>query len=177
VLLLLNGAPGVGKSALAERYARDHAIALVVDIDELRRHLGGWETNDASKAEARDLAVALIADHLGRGRDVVVPQFVGRREFADRLRSAADDAGVRFVEVVLIDDDDLTVERFRARRAALTAAGIRHPEADLGDDDVEPAIRAASAGLRRDAAAYGLPQIAMGSGVERSYAALLACVG
>ena len=176
MLLLLNGAPGVGKSALADRYARDHALTIVVDVDDLRRHLDGWETNDASKLVARDLALALVADHFGRGRDVVVPQFVGRREFADRLRSAADDAAVPFVEVVLVDDDDAVIERFRLRRAALRAAGVRHPEADLGDDEIAPAIRAASAGLRRDAAAHGLPEIAMGSGVERSYAALRACV-
>ena len=96
----------MGKSALAERYARDHALALVLDIDELRRHLGQWETADASKAVARDLALALVTDHLGRGGDVVVPQFFGRREFAEVLRRTAADAAVPFVEV-LIDAQNL----------------------------------------------------------------------
>jgi predicted kinase len=177
VLLLLNGAPGVGKSALAERYARDHALTLVVDIDELRTHLGRWEETDSSKSVARLLAAALVREHLGRGHDVVMPQYVGRREFVEQLRSVAAGAGTEFVEVVLTDDDDAVIERFRARRAALTAAGIRHPERDLADDALVDTIRAASAGLRRDAAAYGLPEMAMGSGVERSYEALLACVG
>jgi len=166
----------VGKSALAERYARDHVLALVVDIDELRRHLGAWETHDESKALARELALALIAEHLGRGHDVVIAQFVGRREFVERLRNVAGVAGTELVEVLLVDADDVIVERFRARRAALTAAGVRHPESDLGDDDVAPAVRAASAGLRREAAALGLPLIPMGSGIDAAYVTLLACI-
>jgi predicted kinase len=173
VLLLLNGAPGVGKSALANRYARDHALTLVVDIDELRRHLGGWETNDASKVAARDLAVALVRDHLARGHDVVVPQYLGRREFVERLRSLAGGAGTGFVEVVLVDDDDAVAERFRARRRALAAAAISHPEGEVADDAVAETIGAAGAGLRR-AAAHGLPLVPMGSGIEAAYAALLA---
>src|SRR5262245_38263690 len=76
VLLLLNGAPGVGKSALADRYARQHALALVVDVDELRRQLGQWETTGESKSVARALAAALAADHLARGSHVVVPQYL-----------------------------------------------------------------------------------------------------
>jgi predicted kinase len=176
VLLVLNGAPGVGKSALAERYARDHALTLVVEIDDLRRRLGHWETTDATKAVARALALALVADHLGRGSDVVVPQFLGRREFADRLRAVAEEAGARFVEVVLIDEDDAVIARFRGRRAELAASGRRHPEADLPDDQVAPTIRAADAGLRRDAAAHDLPLIPMGSGIDAAYTALLACV-
>jgi predicted kinase len=176
VLLVLNGAPGVGKSALAERYARDHALTLVVEIDDLRRRLGQWETTDATKAVARELALALVADHLGRGSDVVVPQFLGRREFADRLRGVAEEAGARFVEVVLVDEDDAVIARFRARRAALAASGRRHPEADLAEHQVAPTICAANAGLRRDAAAHDLPLIPMDSGIDAAYAALLACV-
>jgi predicted kinase len=176
VLLLVNGAPGVGKSALAERFARDHALRLVIDIDELRRHLSRWETTEASKAIARDLAVALAADHLLRGYDVVVPQYVGRREFVDRLRAVAAAAGARFVEVIVTDDDDAIVERFRVRRGALAAAGVRHPEADLADGDVPTAVRTANRGLRADAAAHDIPVIDLRSGADSAYAALCAAL-
>jgi predicted kinase len=172
VLVLVNGAPGVGKSALADRYARDHALALVIDIDELRVRLGQWETVDVSKAIARDLAVALARDHLARGYDVVVPQYVGRREFADRLRGVAADAGTRFMEVIVTADDDAVVERFRARRVELAAAGARHPEADLDDDEVAAAIRAAASALGGVAAAQGVPLLDATAGVEATYHAL-----
>ena len=42
VLLLINGAPGVGKSTLAQRYAEEHPLALVIDIDAIRAQLGQW---------------------------------------------------------------------------------------------------------------------------------------
>jgi predicted kinase len=159
VLLVINGAPGVGKSMLADRFAAEHALALVVDIDSLRRRLGQWEAEDESKLVARELAVALTRDHLQRGRDVVVPQYFGRREFVERLRGAADEAGVAFVEVIVTDDADVIIERFRARRAELAAAGVRHPEADLADENVATSIRAADENLRAYAAANGIPLI------------------
>jgi len=168
----VNGAPGVGKSALADRYGRDHALALVVDVDDLRRHLGRWETIEESKTTARDLAVALAAAHLGRGFDVVIPQYVGRREFVARLHRVAADAGTAFVEVLVTDDDAAIVERFRARRAMLANAGVRHPEADLADADVDASIRAAAEALRRDAAAYDVAVVDGGAGIEAAYRAL-----
>jgi predicted kinase len=176
VLLLVNGAPAVGKSALAERYARDHPLALVIDIDELRRRLGQWETTEASKAVARDLAVALAADHLRRGHDVVVPQYVGRREFVERLRAVAADARARFVEVIVTDDDDAIVERFRARRATLAATGARHPEGDLAEDQIATTVRTVNASLRADAAPRGLALIPAGDGVDGAYRALCAAL-
>jgi predicted kinase len=155
VLLLLNGAPGVGKSALADRYAQAHALVLVVDVDELRRRLGQWETTDESKAVARDLAAALASEHLRRGHDVVVPQYVGRREFVDRLAALAADAGTRFVEVVVTDDDDAIIGRFRARRAQLIARGERHPEAELHDEEIADTVRRINAQLCAGAAERG----------------------
>jgi predicted kinase len=57
VLLLINGAPGVGKSVLAERYADDRALALIIDVDDIRRHLGRWADVQESKVVAHDLAI------------------------------------------------------------------------------------------------------------------------
>lgn len=172
MLVVLNGAPGVGKSALADRYGDEHAHALVIDIDDLRRHLGQWETNEASRQIARDLAVALARDHLRGGYDVIVPQYLGRRDFVERLRLVAEDVDARFVEVILSDESGAIIERFRRRRTEFSTLGIRHPEADLSDDAVAAAVQAANDALRADALAHGLALIQVGAGVEAAYRAL-----
>jgi predicted kinase len=145
VLLLVNGPPGVGKSTVARRWADDHPRSLVVEVDELRTRLGGWSGDDGSRVIARELAVDLIRGHLARGYDVVVPQFLGRPEFRDRLRMLASELGVAFVEVCLVAPAEAAVARFRLRRAEL--AGVSHPEADVADAHVEHAVAVAVAQL------------------------------
>jgi predicted kinase len=169
VLLVINGAPAVGKTTLAHRYADDHPLTLVIDVDLLRVHLGRWPERDESKAIARDLAVALARAHVADGYGVVVPHYVGRPEFLGRLRALADDAGARFVEVVLADEPQRIAERFRARRADLAADAVRHPEYDVEDASVERVVADANAGLLRDAAARGAMIVDVGGGIERAY--------
>jgi predicted kinase len=172
VLLLLNGAPAVGKSALARRYAEEHPLALVVEVDDLRRQLGQWRHLEESKPMARDLAVALTRAHLRAGHDVIVPQFLGRREFVERLANVAREAGTFLLEVALTDDSDRIVERFCRRRAEFAATGVHHPEADLTDEQVDANIRSADELLRGLARARDLPLIDLGSGLEAGYVTL-----
>ena len=80
-LILLNGAPGVGKSTLAQRYLDDHPLTLLLDIDAIRVSLGCWQDRDESKLLARHLALGLAQAHLRAGYDVIVPQYLGRIEF------------------------------------------------------------------------------------------------
>lgn len=139
-LILVNGPPGVGKSALARRYLGDHPLALVVEIDELRMAMGGWAQHEESRLQARTLALALVRAHLGAGHDVVVPQYLGRPGFIDQLALVADESEAGFAHVVLRDSLDAVVERFRSRRARLGAGGFEHPQADVGDDEIEAAV-------------------------------------
>jgi predicted kinase len=149
VLLLLNGPPGIGKSSVARRWADAHPRALLVEVDELRTRLGGWSDDEGTMSLARELALDLIAGHLRRGYDVVVPQYVGRPEFRDRLSGIASELDVGFVEVVLTAPDAAVGTRFRARRSEL--AGADHPESDLPDDGIDAAIDDAATRLSHPA--------------------------
>jgi len=138
----------VGKSTLARRYVDDHPLALLLEIDEVRTSLGRWQELDESRLIARRLAVAMAEAHLRDGHDVVVPQYLGRADFIESLADLTGRAGATFAEVMLVDAEGAILDRFRARRATLAAAGADHPQADLDDDSVAAAVADALARLQ-----------------------------
>lgn len=130
--MLINGAPASGKSTLAKRFAHDHALTLVLDIDEVRAMLGSWfdHAQDAGIA-ARRLAVAMARTHLSGGRDVLVPQLLAKVPFVLELERVAGEAGAAFVEIALVSDTpDAAVSRF-ARRSEEAAEGVHRDAAAL----------------------------------------------
>lgn len=132
LLLHLNGPPGVGKSTIAARLIPRRALALNLDIDDLRVRLGQWEETPESKQVARALGFGIAAEHLRNGHDVVLPQLVAAPEVLDQLHELASEAGAEFVEVVLIAPRDELVTRLRA------SYGLRpHPRDAFTLDDLE----------------------------------------
>ena len=125
-LILLNGAPGTGKSTLARRYVEDRPLSLALDIDTVRAMLGGWAAQPIEAGlAARALAVEMARVHLTAGHDVIVPQYLGRIEFVLQLERLCDETGARFVELALLADADSVVRRFARRAAAPTTAEHR----------------------------------------------------
>jgi predicted kinase len=177
VLLLVNGAPAVGKTTIARRYAADHPLALVLDVDLIRTQLGGWEYHDASKRIARELAIELARAHLRGGYDVVVPQFIGRPEFVAELAALAKETGVEFCEIVLADEPARIAERFRRRRAEHAEDATRHPEYDIADHAIDRVVADANEGLLREAASRGALVIDLRGGHDPAYDALRAVLG
>lgn len=140
MLILINGAPGTGKSTLARRYVENHPLALLLDIDELRTALGGWRERTESRRLARGLALAMVETHLRAGHDVVIPQYVGRPELIEGLSGLTTQLSATFRAVVLELRPELAVERFRSRRRLLRDSSVEHAEGDIDDADVEQLI-------------------------------------
>ena len=101
---------------MARRYADEHPGVLDLDVDRLRGLVGGSASRFEETGEiVRRLALAMLVEHLRGGRDVVLPQFLGRVSELERFERAARDGGGTVRHVVLIDDVDACVRRFEAR--------------------------------------------------------------
>jgi predicted kinase len=174
-LIHINGPPGAGKTSLATRYLDDHPLALVVDIDDLRTHLGQWDAHQESRLLARDLAIALVTCHLDAGHDVVVPQFLGRLEFIERLEATAERCGVLFIEVLLTVDPTVAADRFRSRRRELESLSAHHPERDIDESSIDEVVENASSQLAVIAAAHPAAMtVPVAASLDETYRTLMA---
>lgn len=151
LLIHLNGAPGVGKSTIAQRYAAAHPGVLDCDLDRLRCLVGGWQDDFAATGSViRPVALAMIRAHLDGGHDVVLPQLSADAAERARFRQTALAAGHRYLHVLLQAPPGAAASRFYARPAGDPAhAAIR----EIVDRD----------GGRRG----GLPGGGRGGGVRR----------
>lgn len=117
-LIHLNGPPGIGKSTLARRYVDERFGVLDLDVDRVRDLIGGSRERFAEAGElARVLALGMAATHLTAGRDVVLPQYVGRLSEVGRFERVARESGAEFREVFVMDGRQRSVERFFRRGA------------------------------------------------------------
>jgi predicted kinase len=120
-LILLNGPPGSGKSTLAQLFANEHPLALNLDIDRVRSLIGRWrEQPEQSGSLARAVALVAARQHLLSGKDVIIPQHVGRLPFIEQVEQLAAEVCATFCEVVLLDEREAALARFveRTRSAA-----------------------------------------------------------
>ena len=139
-LILINGAPGTGKSTIAHRLAQDRRLALALDLDVLKHSLGQWDADmTAAGYHARLLALAVIATQLDSGHDVHVGQFLAKTEFIDQLESAAQRHGATFVEVILTADV-ATLQRRLAQRALRPERSEHLINASIVSADDVPAL-------------------------------------
>jgi hypothetical protein len=89
-------------------------------------------------------------------------------------------SGATFVEVILATDAPVAIDRFRARRRAMTERGERHPERDIADTDVEAFILDAVDRLTRLPTARPesrIVPVALGASEDEIYRRLLSVLG
>jgi predicted kinase len=115
-VVLINGAPGSGKSTVAQLLAQDIRLALALNIDVIKHSLGQWET-DATGAgqQARRLALAMADEHVGAGNDVIIGQYLARTEFIEQVECLAKRHGADFIEFVLVLDNRTLLSRLEHR--------------------------------------------------------------
>lgn len=102
-LILINGAPGSGKSTVAAALAARHRRMLVVEVDALKHSLARWDDDPAeSGRQARRSALDAAREHLKSGDDVVLGQYLARLEFIEALQGLAIAEGASFHELVLM---------------------------------------------------------------------------
>lgn len=133
-LVLINGAPGSGKSTMAIGLAQDGPLALALDIDTIKHALGRWDQDPpASGLHARRLGLVLAREQLSSGFDVVVGQYLARTTFIEDLEHLAGECGASFHEFILDLDANALAERLTAR-----ASNPDRPEHDVNNRLVRP---------------------------------------
>jgi predicted kinase len=117
-LVLINGAPGTGKSTLARLYAERHPLTLALDLDVLRSMLGRWIDQPMQAGHiTRTMGIEAARVQLKAGRDVIVPQLLTRVDFILDLERLSRDTRAAFTEIVLRCDPDDAIRRFWQRSA------------------------------------------------------------
>lgn len=112
-LIILSGPLGVGKSTIAAMYVDNHPLALNLDIDDVRLHLGQWrEHPEESARQSKHMAEEMARINLMAGYDVIIPQIYRHEEYLFRLEKVAVDTKARLFEVVLHVDKEEAVKRF-----------------------------------------------------------------
>lgn len=115
-LIHLNGPAGVGKSTLSARYAAEHPLTLNLDADHIVQLVGGWKDDFFATVNlVRPLVLSMVTTHLSSGHDVVMPQLVTNRGQRAAFARAAEAAGARYREFVLLAPRETTIARFRER--------------------------------------------------------------
>jgi predicted kinase len=133
-LVLINGPPGSGKSTIALSLAQDRPLTLALDVDAIKHALGRWDADPSSSGlHARRLSLALAAEQLRSGLDVVVGQYLAKTSFIEDLEHLAGECDAQFHEFVL-DVDGVEL----ASRLAIRGTHPDRPEHEINNRLVGP---------------------------------------
>jgi len=115
-LVLINGAPGTGKSTIASRLAESDPQGLALDLDVIKHALPDWEANPTEAGlQARAIWLDRARSLLARKINVYVGQYLARPEFVAQLDALVREVEGQFVELILCIDADQLATRLSER--------------------------------------------------------------
>lgn len=130
-LILLNGPVAVGKSTIAERYAKDHPLALALNGDDVIIMLGGWlEHERLARERLYELSKSMVNTHLAAGYSVIMPYLLLVPEQAEAFEKIAEANRARFYEIALMTP---------TKQEAIDRAFERGTWGERGTDPLTPA--------------------------------------
>jgi broad-specificity NMP kinase len=127
-LIILNGAPGVGKSTVAEKLHAEMPLSFLLVIDAWWKQIADWRENrKESQRLVYTLASVAIDAYLGEGKDVIVDKAIlNDTETLDTLVGIGQKHGAEIYEFVLAADKEIVLER--ATKRGFNTQGLLTPE-------------------------------------------------
>jgi len=101
-LIILNGPTGVGKSTVAAQLHKEMPDSVLVNVDELRRTIPGYQENrKESLRSAYDLTREEIERGFDEGKDVIIDKTIGDSDVLDTFITIAHKHGADIHEFIL----------------------------------------------------------------------------
>lgn len=134
-------------------------MSLALDIDTVKHAIGAWERRKLEAGlAAREIALAMAAEHLAAGHDVIMGQYLAVDMFIVKVKAVAERVGAEWREIVLSIDAETLSQRLQGRHDFPDRAehAINNNLASLEDvprfiDSMEDLLRRRSTAVRVDA--------------------------
>jgi len=129
-LVLLNGAPGTGKSTIADLLSESDPVGVALDLDLMKHALPQWPIDPTDAGlEARALCLSRARAHLLAARNVYLGQYLAKPQFIEQLEDLTRSVRCQFIELILVLNNEQLAERI-----ALRTDRPSRPEHEVNND-------------------------------------------
>ncbi len=141
-LIILNGPLGSGKTTLARKYIDSHAMTLNVEVDDIKRSMGDYRSNNKLAQQlAREVCFSMIQTHLKSGKDVIFPHGITNSELFERIDIIVDATGSRLIETLIDPSFEEVLKRYIERGQSQGFADGFDPQSNIAQSGREQKLR------------------------------------